>query len=193
MTVHEQMPEVLGIAENVAPELQHARHVLRLRRDEAGRLFDDVVELQLQPRMLAIRAEGFGLGLVRVEDRKHVADLAAGVPRQLFKPANGDREGRIEWRHCAFPRLKRRLGGRRPYTPIPLMLNDRKASGRKKAREGDAHQRNVIPVRPPARENGAKTRPRHRKIQQYAGKPQWWRQKVKNRHAFRHFLNAPGK
>jgi hypothetical protein len=55
------------------------------------------MEFQLKPGMLAISAEGFGLGLLRIEDREHVTDLAFCMARKLFEPADRDFEWRIGW------------------------------------------------------------------------------------------------
>ena len=97
--MHKEVAHLLGIAQEVLPEFEHLLDVARLRGFEAGGFLDDVVELKLKPRVLAIGAERFRLGLVRIEDRQDMTDLTFRMPGKFFQSANGDREWGIGWRH----------------------------------------------------------------------------------------------
>jgi hypothetical protein len=49
--------------------------------------------------MLSIGPKGLRLRLIRVQDGKDVAHLTVGMASEFLQPANGDHEGRIDWRH----------------------------------------------------------------------------------------------
>lgn len=81
-----------------AAECQDSVHVRAVGHDLAGPGVHDVVKAQFQLRVLAEGAEGFGHGLVGVEDGQDVGGAERAVPGQLLDAANGDGEGRC-WVH----------------------------------------------------------------------------------------------
>ncbi len=106
-----------GSRERILAEFQHLSDVLRLRRKEAGGFLNDIVEFQLKPGVLAIAAKSLRFGLLRIEDRENVADLAIGVPGKLFQPANGDREGSVGWQHVSSSLLR--------FRAYPLLMESK--------------------------------------------------------------------
>jgi hypothetical protein len=91
--MHEKVPQIFGVAQNVLAECEHLRDVLALGGPEPRRFLDDIMKFKLKPCMLSIGPKGLRLRLIRVQDGKDVAHLTVGVPSQFLQPANGDHEG----------------------------------------------------------------------------------------------------
>jgi hypothetical protein len=77
-----------------AAERQDGVHVRAGGQDLAGAGVHDVLEAQLQLRVLPEGAEGSGHGVVGVEDGQDVGGAERAVPGQLLDAANNDGEGR---------------------------------------------------------------------------------------------------
>src|SRR5262249_51173716 len=97
MAMHQEMTQIFGVVQKIAAERQNFRNLLRPRRLEPWRFLNDIVEFQLKPGMLAVCAEGFGLRLLRIEDRENMRDPAFCMPCKLFQPANCDYERSTGW------------------------------------------------------------------------------------------------
>src|SRR5208337_617310 len=102
----QEMQDIFWLAKESAAELQDFGDMFRLRRQETRGFLDNVVKLQLKPRMFAIGAEGLRLGHIRIEDREHVAHLPVRVTGKLFQSANSDHEWSIGWRHLQSSRYE---------------------------------------------------------------------------------------
>src|SRR4051794_4678371 len=85
--------------EQIAAEGEQRLDIGALRRPDALRLLDHVVEAQLQPLVLAIGAERRGFGKAGVKDRQDMADPDIAEALQLIQATNGDVEGDESRRH----------------------------------------------------------------------------------------------
>src|SRR5215469_10623106 len=97
MAMHKKVTRTFRVALNVAAEFQNLCDVLRLRSLPPWLFLDNIVELQDKPGVLAVSAEGFGLGLLGIQDREHVTDLAFCMAGKLFESADCDYEWSIGW------------------------------------------------------------------------------------------------
>ena len=77
-------------------ELDQRLDMLALGRLPAGPWADDVVKAQGEPMVRVVGREASGSGIVRIEDREHVRDLARAVAVELVDAADGQAQVRLE-------------------------------------------------------------------------------------------------
>ena len=94
----------LRLVHKVLAERKQRLDVMRLRRIVSGNEFlDNVMKAQLQPRMLAERAERIGLRRLGIEDGEYVRDLGIAMVDQLVDAADRNLEGGVNgiFTHCS--------------------------------------------------------------------------------------------
>jgi hypothetical protein len=90
------------IAKDVASESEYFLNVGGLWSLKAWRLFDHIMKPEFEPRVLAIGPERLRLGMVRIENRQDVADLAAGVTSEFLNSTDRDQKWSVGFRHAAY-------------------------------------------------------------------------------------------